>query len=322
MASSLDLPTAETLAVLLGIAAVLGFVYVFHRLRLRRRDLAARTESPSSEEDRAFNAIRLARAGADRMAEEGYDVDTIRQLVAEAVAAERRRDSASALQFATQARESLVTLRSNPFPSAGGLGAGADARAAHETSPPDSELLGSGGGWAGPAPAVPSGSSEEPPRAKLPPHQVEARFAISALERDLGGTAPAPANGTRGEAAEYLGQARSAYARADYSEAWRLALRGRRRIGGPVESVTLSFPRPDRPASSPAEVPPAGERGPDEISGAAICSSCGRRNGPADRFCRGCGRSLGPLACARCGVPNSAEDRYCGGCGAPLGPGP
>ena len=47
------------------------------------------------------------------------------------------------------------------------------------------------------------------------------------------------------------------------------------------------------------------------------CTSCGRSNRPAARFCGGCGASLAPR-CASCGRECEAGARFCDACGAPL----
>ncbi|HXK25279.1 MAG TPA: nuclear transport factor 2 family protein [Myxococcota bacterium] len=47
------------------------------------------------------------------------------------------------------------------------------------------------------------------------------------------------------------------------------------------------------------------------------CTSCGRSNRPAARFCGGCGASLAPR-CSSCGSVCEAGARFCDACGAPL----
>jgi Double zinc ribbon len=298
------------LSLLVGIAVVLASVYLFHRIRRRRGEAQLREDGGLSDEDRAFNMIRLARAGCDRLAAEGFDVRAVAALVAEAESAERRGSPTVALRSAARARELLLALRTGgsapPSPLAGPERGGY----------PPSRLASGPGAPFDPGPSSSSAAEEEVPRRKLPPFQVESRFAITSLERELAAPIPAGAEGAHGEAAEYLRQAEESYRSEGYAEAWRLALRGRRRLGGTLETVAAP-PSRERPASAALpskvgapEAEPAG-RGP------ASCPTCGRPNAPSDRFCRGCGALLGAATCARCGTPNAPDDRFCGACGTP-----
>lgn len=162
---------------------------------------------------------------------------------------------------------------------------------------------------------------------KMPKNYMEARFMLNALQNDLGSLTPERRTSPEGkEAQEWARQSQAAFDRKDYDASLRLALRGRRRIGGGgLSTIALSpgtvvEPPPEEPvpaaqrSSAPQTAAPASsEEGPKP------CARCGRTNTPTDRFCRGCGAPLTQPKCPRCQRPVETDDRFCHGCGSPLG---
>ncbi|HEV2166298.1 MAG TPA: zinc ribbon domain-containing protein [Thermoplasmata archaeon] len=306
------------IVVLGGGAVVLAFIYVFYRLRLRRRDAALARDTTQTEEERAYNQIRIARAGADHLHREGYDIAPVRSLLQEAETAQKRRDHATALSLSDRAKQRLHEIRrtdastqpmTRPVRAAIGPGSAAVSWPAPGSAAlpmPDDTTSGGAG----------SGEAEATARAKLPPNQVEARFALTELDRDLARPAGPGDAGAHAEAAETGKAARAAYDRADYTEAWRLALRARRRLGRSIGSIGET--RPTAPAgavTSPEPGPGGTETGP----AGAPCPRCGRPSRSGDLFCRFCGGPLAAGRCPRCGAKNESADRFCAVCGAPIG---
>jgi hypothetical protein len=311
------------LLVIVASAIVLVLVYLLNQLRIRRRDAHLKLDSTQSEDERAFNQIRIARAGADHLRREGLVVDRVDRTLATAEAAQARGDHARALQLAQSARTSLVAIREGrssggaaapdpllpaPAPAPGGLG-------------PRAPDLDEPGG----ASFEDAGAPEAPPAApRLPPHQVEAHFEISVLRGELEKGPDGAANGRAGraEAETFLRQAEAAYAAESYPDAWRLALKGRRRLGSPIERVGRpGVPAPVEPAGSePARPAAAAPPSPEPVGGeTGPCPDCGRPMRAGDRFCRACGSAVATARCPRCGTPQEASDRFCAVCGAPAG---
>jgi hypothetical protein len=295
-------------AALIGITVVI-MVWAFYRLRRRHSELAKElAESKASIEDRAFNEIHIARSAANHLARTGKDVGAIRRLVDQASEAYQSRDYPNALALGTSAREALLHVREGTTPAPAVIPAA--------SSPPTSDPLPSS---SRPAivPAVPTMAPEggddlpQPPTARLPRNKAESHFQLTLLDTDLleagraGRTDPSVAE-AQGTAAD----ARRAYDRADYTEALRLGLKGRRRIGARLETLpppTAAVPEPPADGAPGAEVAPPSN-----------CSTCGQPMRASDRFCRGCGTSRSVSRCPQCGEALTGSDRFCGVCGAPI----
>jgi ribosomal protein L32 len=108
-------------------------------------------------------------------------------------------------------------------------------------------------------------------------------------------------------------KAQTAYAVGRYTEAFSLALKGRRGLGGNVGAVG---PTPGvKPSSLEPEAPDL-DRAVESAAGATRCPQCGHPTTADDAFCRGCGTSRAPTACPQCGAPRLPADTFCGRCGA------
>ncbi|MCL5960587.1 MAG: zinc ribbon domain-containing protein [Chloroflexi bacterium] len=77
-----------------------------------------------------------------------------------------------------------------------------------------------------------------------------------------------------------------------------------------VEQAGAAARPPERPAATAEEA--RGGGGPR-----TFCSGCGAKPSPDDRFCAGCGKSLGS-GCPNCGVAFDPGDAFCAGCGQRL----
>ncbi len=301
----------EIAVVLTAMFAVLVFVYLLNQWRLRKRDAHLSLESTQSVPERAYNQIRIARAGAELLARDGYDVGPVRATLAEADGAQSRGNHPQALRLAESARGRLVALRE------GRGGGSAPAEAPSEPPSPDAPAAPLPSSGPHPSAGAP-GPGAAPLRPKLPAHQVEARFEISVLNGELAAHRSPPGDGAaEREASELARQSEEAYEHEQYSEAWRLALRGRRRLGASIEHVGSGggLPRPSGPVEAVGlAAPPKAAVSPEE---GPRCPKCGRSSRASDRFCRACGTTFAAAACPRCGAPKESGDRFCGVCGTP-----
>lgn len=304
----------EAGSVFVGVLIV--FLFLMFRLRRRRRILTDELDtSREVRDDRAYNQIQLARAAADRLERAGADVGPVRRRIDEAEAARARRDTETALAVARSAQEALVRLQQEPVAevplSAGAVGAAAPRSGSY--GPSSTASIAPPMGPAGlDLASLPdrSDAADEAPVGRLPKNKAEAHFQLTLLADEIGA-----ADGKGGpsadltEAKTFLADARSAYDRADYTEALRLGLKGRRRVGGRLETL----------APSAATHPEASLEGrpasPTSSAAGARCSNCGQPMRPGDRFCRGCGSSNDAARCRNCGQALAADDRFCGACG-------
>ncbi|HTT26556.1 MAG TPA: zinc ribbon domain-containing protein, partial [Thermoplasmata archaeon] len=151
----------------------------------------------------------------------------------------------------------------------------------------------------------PAGVGDRPPK-----NRMEAHFQMTLLVGEIVSAQGAPG---RAEAEGLRGQAQSAYARADYTEALRLALRGRRALGSRLETL------PAVGSAGGSRAPGALAPTPDRAAAASrSCAQCGRPLQAEDRFCRGCGATNVPTQCPRCQGELGPSDTFCGRCGAPV----
>lgn len=314
---------ADTGPVLWEVLAVLAFLllllvvgyYALTRLRLRKKQLSLELDTAKELlEDRSFNQVRLARSEADLLEQRGVDVGRARTLLTEAEAARNRRDYDNALALARSAHEALVKMHQGlPLgdrsataarPSSGrGLGP------ASPSSPPPlsgfgGATLASEGDDADPV----ESSAAAPPRPAIPRNKAESRFQLSLLAEELTrATTDAGPNAAVVEATEIQTLATTAFDKADFTEALRLALRARRRLGTRLETL---------PATAATKAPaPEGSEEP------LTCRSCGEPLRANDRFCRYCGTLRGTARCAGCGAALEPDDKFCAACGRPSGDG-
>ena len=304
--------TAIVVVVILAVVVAGLLLYLLRRLKNRRAKLISELEDrPELNQDRAFNRLAMARREAGILADQGVDVQRAQELIAEGQGAFDLRHYEQAYQAAQSAHEALVNARrqgarstGTPLP-ASGTGPHAGTAAA--------------GPATAPTPSGPTTAAELPARPTIPKYRAESQFQIHLLSEELEGLPSRRAKDpTAVQAAEMKRQASEAFDRGDFTEAFRLALRGRRALGGTVESLPPTGPATSQPGpeagngtgSAPditktAETFAAGER----------CPECGYPALAGDAFCRGCGRPRTALTCPSCGAPRGAEEPFCGRCG-------
>jgi len=296
------------IAVIVVLACALAAVglYILRSMRRRRDKLLGELKSsPELIQDRAFNRIAMARREAEIVGRSGVDITRPRELIAEAQGAFDTRNYDRAYQSAQSAHEALVHARSasTPLPSA----------------PEHAPLPGPPGGPAVPASAsgAPSSASSTP-ASPIPKNRVESQFQLHVLEQELGEARAAHAPASRIQAADGLRQqAASAFSLGDYTEAFRLALRGRRQLGATLETLPPST-KPSGPggeAATASKGPIDAGAAADRVASANRCPDCGYPMLADDAFCRGCGRQNAELKCPHCGASREPMDTFCGRCG-------
>lgn len=302
------------LAVLVTVIGVGLGLYTRTRLQRRRAQLLGELQRrPDLIQDRAFNRIAMARREVELLSRQGTDVGRARDQIAEAQASFDNRRYEQAYQTAQVVHESLVNVRRSgaPLPAAASRPM-PSGRGSSSPSP------GTGGG--APTP-LPPATAAAPPMAK---NRAESQFQLRLLDQEL-----TAARSSRPEALATIGaadlatQSHAAFDRSDFTEAFRLALKGRRTLGGTVEAL----PPTAGGTASAAGSPPGSLNGNGgaradatetaaRVAGAERCPECGYPALTADAFCRGCGRPRTPSACPQCGVARTPSDTFCGRCGA------
>ena len=301
--------TAIVFVVVLAIIVVGLLLWMLQRLRARRtKILSELKDQPQLNQDRAFNRLAMARREAVILAGQGVDVHRAQELIAESQGAFDLRQYDRAYQVAQSAHEALVNARqqgplapSAPLPSKG---------IAPAAGPLTMET--------GPA-SVPSTAAPVPAAAAIPKNRAESQFQIRLLGDELGGLPTRRAQDHAGvEAAALLNQASAAFDRGEFTEAFRLALRGRRTLGSTVESLPATGSAAGVAGATPngGPAPPDPTQAAEATASAERCPDCGYPTLAGDAFCRGCGRPRTPLTCPSCGAPRGGDEPFCGQCGA------
>ena len=294
-------------AVVLGIAVVAVLLLTIKRLKQRKaRLLLELAHSPRLDSDRAFNRIEMARREADIVARQGLDVNRAREQVAQAQAAMDLRQFDRAYELAQAAHETLVRTRQGTAPPAPVLpSASLPSRASPRSAPPAP-------GAARTGPVGPADGPSPPPPV-LPRGRAEAQFQMHLLDSDLASARSArPTDPATLGGADFQDRARTAFDAGQYSDALRFALKGRRGLGGHVESVAPSPATRGTEAGSSAVDPQAAA---ESAASATRCPECGYPTTSQDLFCRGCGVPRTPTACPKCGAARTPADTFCGRCG-------
>jgi len=301
------LPPYELLVVAVVAAVVVVFLafHFLHRYRLRRlKELRGEAGTPQAASDRAYNRLALARREADLLAAQGTDVEPARQLIALATRSLDGKSFDRAFELAQAAHETLVKARRAPLPS-------------RPASPPPVVATAPATAPAG-APTVAKAGT--PPAPAVPRNRAEAQFQLRLFEEELAAAAKGKRDRKQLDAARALYiEAHAAFARGEFGPAFRLALRGRRQIGGHVES--LAPPPPNAAAAGAAtDAPSADASGSaEQVAAQERCPLCGHPTVPGDAFCRGCGAPRTAPACPQCGAPRRPTDTFCGRCGERYG---
>jgi hypothetical protein len=294
----------------LVVACVAIGLLAWRGLARRRDQLRLEIDaSKASVEERAFNRIHIGQSAADHLERSGVDVSGPRRLLDQASRSYDAGKHDDALALASSAHEAMLkqTSPSPPSPPAAPppvLSSRAAATGPAVSSPPPGIVPGMA-----PAPASDPSSSEVPPAmpGRLPKNKAESHFQLRLLDEELdAGGPPGTAASTISGVRVLANDAHATYDRGDYTEALRLALKGRRNLGARLETLPppSAAPSTDAPADS---APGSGDR----------CHQCGAPLRAGDKFCRGCGAAGGTGTCARCGDSLDPADQFCGRCGTP-----
>jgi len=297
-----------TVLVIAAGAVMLTAFYLLRSYRQRRlRAIRGDNADPAFVGDRAYNRIALARREADLLSAQGLDVEQAEQLIVLANHALETHDSTRAYDLAQAAHETLVQARRQPSRLRSNPPAQAPVPA---TTLPGAPLASAAVDTARPAPVAPAPN----PVAK---NRAEAQFQLRLFESELArADKSTPGGSASPEARDLYVQAHAAFARAEYAEAFRLSLRGRRAVGGKVETLGPPMPVASAPAAGGAGNPVATA---EALAAQERCPSCGHPTLPGDAFCRGCGAARAPLTCPSCGGPRTPTDTFCGKCGQRYG---
>ncbi len=305
-----------TVAVVLAIAVVGLMFLVMRRLRQRKAQLLHELkDSPRLVSDRAFNRLAMARQESTILERQGIDLGSVRETLAQAQAALDQRQFDRAYELAQSAHEAMVGLRLRSTPIRGG--------APGPSAPPPAPPVGATAPAPNPPAPVPVPIPSSEP-ARIPKNRAESQFQLHLLEDELAKARRDPSRASLAtDATPTYDRARSAFDRGDFTESFRLALRGRRQVGGGVESLgpnpatgAPSAPASDEEFSGPVDPLQTAER----VAGAARCPHCGYPASTDDTFCRGCGAARAPAACPKCGAARTPADTFCGRCGTRFAP--
>jgi hypothetical protein len=291
---------------------VIGVLYLtIRRLRARKQKLLGELSGgPELVHDRAFNRIAMARREAEVLAAQGADVHRAQELIAEAQGAFDTHRYDHAYTSAQSAHEALVIARRQ----------GSRTSAPPTASPAPEPVL-------RPEPVAPpviGGAplpSRGPARPTMAKNRAESQFQIHILGEELEALPPRRARDPSAlDAADLRRRASQAFDSGDFTEAFRLALRGRRALGASLE--TLPPPGPAAAQSTGAEpdgsstAPPDIAQTAETVAGGERCPDCGYPALAGDAFCRGCGRPHAPATCPTCGAPRAGDEPFCGRCGS------
>jgi Double zinc ribbon len=306
-------------AVLLVVVLAAMGVYMLQRIRRRKTQLEGELSGhPELVGDRAFNRIGMARRESEMLRGQGTDVGDATELIARAQASFDARQFDRAYELAQTAHEHLVVARRTGAPLRATASAPRTDAQPPSTSAPRNDPVG-----------IPLATNVTPPKTtpdppRIPKNQVESQFQIRLLSQDVEraiGDRPNADATVQGKAS--LTAAQAAFDRADYTEAFRLALRGRRQVGGSLETLpppptSVGTARPAPLASSSGVDDPV--QGAELVAAAERCPTCGNPTLADDTFCRGCGTARRSASCPNCGASRRARDTFCGKCGTSFAP--
>ncbi|HYB63337.1 MAG TPA: zinc ribbon domain-containing protein [Thermoplasmata archaeon] len=293
-------PFVELVIAVIAVAIVVPTaVYLLRSYRQRRlRAMRDEASDPGVASDRAFNRIALARREADLWDVQGGDTEQARQLIDLANRSLQTREFDRAYSLAQAAHETLVKAREGPLPSR------STPTPPPTTGPPEAAAR----------PEAPSTPLEAEKNAAEVKSHVEAQFQLHLFEQDLANAGKGPSGSPpNAEARSLYVQAHAAFDRGDYPEAFRLSLRGRRQVGGKVETLGSPTSAPATVGGRPTPNPIAAA---EEVAAHERCPACGHPTMPGETFCRGCGAARGPSTCPACDAVRVAGDAFCGKCGA------
>jgi Double zinc ribbon len=297
------------------VAAIL--LLVLGRLKRRRAQLLSELSGPPRlVSDRAFNRLEMARREAAILGRQGADTSRARELIAQSQAALDQRQFARSYELAQSAHEALVHVRTTgTLPSSGTVTPAVAPPASSRVAVPRPVAAPSAA--AAPSTPVGGGLDAAAPVPRLAPNRAESQFQIRLLDGELDDAkAKRSSPAMLATAGALRSQAQSSFDHEQYTDALRFALRGRRELGGNVESLAPG-PAPPPPAAGDRSNGGSGDPSlvADRTASGARCPQCGYPALADDAFCRGCGLPRTPTTCAKCGAARTPSDTFCGRCG-------
>jgi hypothetical protein len=146
---------------------------------------------------------------------------------------------------------------------------------------------------------------------KLPTNYLESKFMIGSVKDQV--DAVARSGGDTSIAKDFLLLAEDAFARQDYTEALKDALKVKKALEG--GQITIKEDAKANEKSSIEKVPSA------VVVHAHLskCAKCSTQLDPDDMFCPNCGaKVVRDIRCPRCANKVKVDDAYCRKCGLPL----
>jgi hypothetical protein len=284
MADLLGNPSFYVLLIVLVILAVLTYFEMkfVKRKRLERVQAKARL-------DDIYNQIVTARAVSSAIKGQGRNTKEADLALLEADSAYTRGNYTEAAAAAERAKELLRRAKDAPDPS---MQFEALARQSTKEKPPEECEL-------------PFQETK-----KLPKNYMESKFMICSVRDQVESAAGSGADVS--QARESLKQADEAFAREDYTEALKNALKAKKVIdGGEAPKAQASV----KELASIEKVPSAVVVKPN----VSKCEKCSTELDPDDMFCPKCGaRVERDIRCPRCANKVRVDDAYCRKCGLPL----
>jgi hypothetical protein len=295
------------ISILVVVCIAVG-VLAWQALRRRRDQLRSEINaSHASVEERAFNRIQIGRSAADHLERSGADVSGSRRLLDQASKSYDAGHHDDALALASSAHATLLAQTKSPAPLAPAtLSVPAPDTASPADSSPGAPITPT---MSPPPTSEPSNEGTATPPGRLPKNKAESHFQLRLLDEEIaaGGPAGTTASTVTGVQA-FAREAHASYDRGDFTDALRVALKGRRTLGARLETLPPSSVLPATAADAPTATAPGGSD---------RCRKCGQPLRPGDMFCRGCGAAVAATNCARCGDSLEGSDQFCGRCGAP-----
>ena len=309
-----NLTSTEIIAIVFGVVLCVILVgillFTLRRLRARKQKLIGELSGgPELVQDRAFNRIAMARREAAVLSAQGVDIHHAQELIAEAQGAFDTHRYDHAYTSAQSAHEALVNARKKGSVAPGPAPAAAGIEPFGHAEPLPSHVSGPG-----------ARPSESPPRSTIPKNRAESQFQIHLLGEELDALPPRRARDPSAvEATNLKLRATQAFDTGNYTDAFRLALRGRRALGVSLETLPPTgsgVARPSEPEPNGTGTAPDITRTAETVAGGERCPDCGYPALPGDAFCRGCGRPHAPVTCPTCGAPKAGDELFCGRCGS------
>lgn len=280
MALSLEM-TVAIVAVGVAVLAIVLYLEVRY-MKSRRKDKV----DVALMRDDAYNALMTTQAVSRALKDQGRNTKEADIVLVKAEAAYERHDYLVSKELAEEARSILKQSRA-PEKKESVEEAVSTPVVEHATEglPPFQEIR------------------------KLPQNYLESRFMIETARMCI---EEAKTQGIDiSDAEKTLAVASECYARTEYTEALKNALRAKKAAEGQKVAPRIE--------AKPSEVREKPEAAPAGTTMGIACASCGQIVDEDDKFCRRCGAAVVRVPkCSVCGLEVDRNDAFCRRCGAKL----